>query len=284
MKAGIWDYIRAAFVARPLGMVVPPNWIGLGFVAFLSLLNPGFLLLGAGLELAYLYLMVTSPRFQRFVDAERLQGVQQQWQSRLNAILSRLGEADRGRYRALEQRCRSILELQGSDDSAGLRAQGEGLGRLLWIYVKLLFTRQSINRVRGESAAPNGDRATLEARIARLQERLKDEKISDELRRSLGGQVEILQQRQQKQQEADQKRAFLESELARIQDQVELIREQAVLAADPETISQRIDQIAATLGGTTQWIREQQQIYGQVEDLMAEPPPVAMPAKTEETQ
>jgi hypothetical protein len=284
MKAGFWDYVRAAFVARPIGMIVPPNWIGLGIFALMGLLNPGFLLLGAGLEGAYLYLLVTNARFRRFVDAERLQGVQQQWQSRLNAILSRLSDTDTQRYRLLEQRCRSILGLQGNENAAGLQAQGEGLGRLLWIYVKLLFTRQSINRVRRDSAAPDGDRATLDGRIARLQSRLKEEKISEELRRSLGGQVEILQQRQQKQQEADEKLAFLESELTRIQEQVELIREQAVLATDPETISQRIDQIAATLGGTTQWIREQQQIYGQVEDLMAEPPPVAVPARTEESQ
>jgi hypothetical protein len=284
MKAGFWDYVRAAFAARPVGMVVPPNWIGLGIFAFLGLLNPGFLILGAGCELLYLHLLVNNTRFQRLVEGQRLQKVQQQWQSRLNALLSGLSEPDAQRYRALEQRCRSILELQGNENAAGLQAQGEGLGRLLWIYVKLLFTRQSIMRVRRESAVPGRDRMAPEARIAKLQERLKDEKLSEELRRSLTGQVEILQQRQQKQHEADEKMAFLEAELTRIQEQVELIREQAVLATDPDTISQRIDQIAATLGGTTQWIREQQQIYGQVEDLMAEPPPVAMPAKTEETQ
>ncbi|MBN1421722.1 MAG: hypothetical protein JXP34_23310, partial [Planctomycetes bacterium] len=76
------------------------------------------------------------------------------------------------------------------------------------------------------------------------------------------------------QQEAAEKLAFLESELARVREQVELIREQAVLATDPEIVSNRIDEIAATLGGTTQWIREQQQIYGQVEDLLAEPLPL----------
>ncbi len=55
---------------------------------------------------------------------------------------------------------------------------------------------------------------------------------------------------------------------------MELIREQAALAADPSAVSQRIDQIGATLGGTTQWIREQQQIYGKVGDLLESPPPI----------
>ena len=67
---------------------------------------------------------------------------------------------------------------------------------------------------------------------------------------------------------------FLDAELMRIQEQVELIREQAALSTDPELLSQRIDQIAATLGGTAQWIRDQQQVYGAMEDLLAEPPPL----------
>jgi hypothetical protein len=51
---------------------------------------------------------------------------------------------------------------------------------------------------------------------------------------------------------------------------VELVREQAVLAEDPQTLSQRIDQVTTTLGSTAQWVNDQQKIYGAVEDLMSE--------------
>ena len=54
------------------------------------------------------------------------------------------------------------------------------------------------------------------------------------------------------------------------------MREQAVLSADPETLSKRIDEVTATLGGTTQWISDQQKIYGAVEDLMSEPPGIQL--------
>jgi hypothetical protein len=97
------------------------------------------------------------------------------------------------------------------------------------------------------------------------------------MRKSLTGQLEILQQRMQSQRDARQKLDFLDAELTRIQEQVELIREQAVFNTDPATVSQRIDQIAATLGGTQQWIREQQQLYGRMEDLLTEPPSVLPP-------
>ena len=65
---------------------------------------------------------------------------------------------------------------------------------------------------------------------------------------------------------------------------MELIREQAALSADPSAVSQRIDEISASLGGTTQWMSDQAQIYGKIDDLLDQPPPVAMPAQQEQTQ
>jgi hypothetical protein len=65
---------------------------------------------------------------------------------------------------------------------------------------------------------------------------------------------------------------------------VELIREQAALSTDPEILSQRIDQIAATLGGTGQWIRDQQKVYGAMEDLLTEPPPLTVDARAKESE
>ena len=108
---------------------------------------------------------------------------------------------------------------------------------------------------------------------------MRRRRISEELRRSLTSQADILRQRLAQQQEAKGKLTFIHAELVRIQEQVELIREQAALSTDPEGLSQRIDQIAATLGGTAQWIREQQQVYGAMEDLLSEPPPLEADAR-----
>jgi hypothetical protein len=71
MKVGMWDYIKAAFNARPIGMFVAPNWVGLALFALLGWWNPAFLLIGAGLELAYLYALSTNKRFQRYVSGRR---------------------------------------------------------------------------------------------------------------------------------------------------------------------------------------------------------------------
>jgi len=62
---------------------------------------------------------------------------------------------------------------------------------------------------------------------------------------------------------------------------VELIREGLVVTSDPASLSRRIDQIGDTLGNTNQWIRQQQELYGDTEVLLDEPPPVVLEAPGE---
>jgi hypothetical protein len=41
-------------------------------------------------------------------------------------------------------------------------------------------------------------------------------------------------------------------------------------------VSERIDHIAGTLTDTQQWVRDQQQIMGNVDELLNEPPPMVV--------
>jgi hypothetical protein len=276
-RPGFFEYVAAAFNARPLGMFVAPNWIGLGAFGLLGLMNPGFWVLGVGLELGYLMLLATNPRFQRLVRSRPLGDATREWNQRIQRLLARLDTGDRRVYDALAERCRSIIELQLHGDPSfapGLETQADSLGRLSWMYLRLLVARRTIRQVLGTTDA--GD---LQRRIAALERQQRADDLSDELRRSLAGQVEILAQRQQQRIDAERKLAFIDAELERIAQQVELIRDQAALSTDPELLSRRIDEIAATLGTTGQWIREQQQVYGAMEDLLTEPPPLSPDAR-----
>jgi hypothetical protein len=279
---GFFDYVLAAFNARPIGMFVPPNWIGLGAFALLGVANPGFWVLGAGLELGYLAFLSTNQRFQRTVDAMGSSDSEREWRSKIEALVARLGDRERRRYQVLATRCQTVVEqlAAGGFVSHGLREQNEGMGRLLWMYLRLLSARQTIQHVLDEASRGDG----LERRLSALDADLAAAGISDDLRRSLASQADIIRQRLTQQTEARGKLAFLDAELTRIEEQVELIREQAALSTDPELLSQRIDEIVATLGGTSQWIRDQQQVYGAMEDLLSDPPPMASAPRARESQ
>ncbi len=281
MKVGLWGYIKAAFNARPLGMFVPPNWVGVVAFALLGILNPGFWAIGAGLELAYLFVLSNNKRFQNAVDAQASFGGQQESADKLKRQLAQLIPPERARYDALERRCQAILQQQqmGPEALRDLASQGEGLGRLLWIYLRLLLSRQAFRALleEAEDAGRRGGRESLERQIQRLQRQLEDPPPEqDDLRKSLESLVQILQQRLDTQREAREKLAFLDAEIARVEQQVELIREQAVLTHDPSAVSRRIDEIGATLSGTNQWMRDQQQAYGAVADVLEEPPPLVI--------
>jgi hypothetical protein len=285
MRLSFWQYLTAAFNARPFGMWIPPNWIGLALFGLLGMLSPGFWVIGAGLELGYLGVLVTSGRFQRAISARHSAVSDDQWSGKVEQLVGHLTESDQRRYVTLLARCRAILEQQGQVGDTmpeGLESQRTSLSRLAWLYLRLLLTRQAIDKVLVDDTDPGNRR--LQNRIADLQKRLADESIGEDLRRSLTSQLEILEQRRAQRAEGTEKLAFLEAELTRIHEQVELIREQAVLSTDPELLSHRIDEISATLGGTSQWIRDQQQVYGVLEDLAAEPPPLPFPTRGKVSQ
>lgn len=266
MIAGFRDYLREAFHAKPWGMFVAPNWIGLAAFALLGLLNPGFWLVGGGLELAYLHFLTSNARFRRWVDGKLAGAVELNWDAKVAARVQQLSPAAAERFRTLEKRCEVILAQQKSGGTIPeLDLQSDGLNRLLWIYLGLLDARQKLHQIMEGS----GD--DFAGKVRKLEAQLQMEQ-DENLRQSLTGQLEILRQRKDMQKEGRTKIAFLDSELDRIEQQVELIREQALLAGDPAALSRRIDEVGATLTGTSQWIRDQQKIYGEVEALIDEPP------------
>ena len=177
-KPGFFDYLSAAFSARPLGMFVAPNWIGLAAAGLLGVVNPGFWVLGAGLELAYLLTLSTNGRFQRFVDAKESIGTQNDSLTRKGDLLSQLRSEDKQRFSEFEQRAQSILVLQNQTSTttlAGIEEQKAGLNRLTWMYLRLLSARRVIEHVLEDADVV--DRRDLEAKRSTLQKQASDEAI-----------------------------------------------------------------------------------------------------------
>ena len=99
------SYIAAAFNARPFGMPIPPNWFGVAAFALLgALVNPGFWLIGAGLEGLYLWALSRNERFRATVDAE---GGNQTWKDRYGSLIALL---DNHARQAQENRRDPVVE------------------------------------------------------------------------------------------------------------------------------------------------------------------------------
>jgi hypothetical protein len=265
-------------------MFIAPNWIGLAAFGLLGLTNPGFWLVGAGLEVAYLLGLSTNGRFQRAIASRASAGDAAEWKGKLDEMVRRLTDTDQARYVAFVARCRSILDQFSQHDPSGSAGdvQSENLSRLIWVYLRLLLARRAMSRVLKEPTL--GETQELEARLADLRRRLGDQGLGEDLRKSLTSQAEILEQRVTQRREGREKLDFLEAEIARIQEQVELLREQAALSTDAEGLSSRLDEISGSLGGASQWISDQQKLYGSLDDLLEEPPPAVARATLRESR
>lgn len=255
-------YVKAAFN-------IPHNWVAVCTGLLLGFLNPGFFLLTAGVEAAYLYILSNSKRFQRWVDGSTVRKAQEQADLKVKALTDKLYSEDRDRYRSIVASCQKIIEQQAHETPpAELSQQAIGLSRLCNFYLQLLVSMQTIEQVKDE----NGDSDSIAQKINGLERRLSREKLRDDVRRSLEGQLSILHARQQAQNDAAGRAEYIRAELARIEEQIQLLREQTVASTDPSIVSGKIDEVTNTLTGTSEWIKRQKEVAGQVEELLSEPP------------
>lgn len=254
MSAG--RYLKAAFNARPLGMPIPPNWLALTAFGLLgAFLNPGFWAVGAGLELAYLYVLARNPRFQKTVLASGR--AQAPVNDHYQALFDALDVRSRKRQQDLEARARDVLDVLSR--SPLMASHVDSLEQLVWLNLRLLAARQAIERVVDTAQS---ERATLEAQEQGIDQRLGDPGLSHELRRSLEQQKAVIDARQAAHVEAERRQEHVDAELERIAQQVALIREQALLASDEEHIGAALDALSASFNEASRWLSSQRDLLG----------------------
>lgn len=270
-------YWWKAFVARPLGMPIPPNFLALAAFGLLgTFVSPGFFFLGFGLEVGYLALVSSMQRFRNHVDAEALQAnpVDQRYASFVN----QLDAAQLQRQRQIEARSREIFATLG--DSSLLRTHAESLEQLVWLHLRLLVARQAIA---GVVATATAEHSRLEAQEAQLVERLESAELSPELRRSLEQQRAVIDQRQEAHASAGRRLEHVNAELDRIDQQISLIREQALLATDDEHIGASLDALAASFNEANHWLNSQRDLLSTIDlnpshklpqSVLKGPPPI----------
>ena len=264
------SYLWAAFNARPFGMPIPPNWFVLAAFGLLGgFVNPGFWLLGAGLEIAYLYSLAGNRRFRTAVDAVADHG--DPADQRYRALLDQLSKAQRERQAQVERRAAEVMQTLAR--SPLMASHADSLEQLVWLHLRLLAARTAIANV---VRTAEDERAALARQAEEIARRIADPALSPELRRSLEQQQTVIEARREAHISAARRLEHIDAELARIDQQIALIREQTLLATDEEHIGHALDALAASFNESSRWLSSQRDLLGalDVHDQQKLPPRV----------
>jgi len=263
--SGKRSYLAAAFNARPFGMPIPPNWFGVAAFALLgAFINPGFWLIGAGLEGLYLWALAKNSRFRSIVDAE---AGETDWHSRYRTLIATLGASAREQQDSMEHQASEIVDLLSR--TGAFDSQMSDVRQLAWVHLKLLAAHASVLQV---IASAEREHRNLEEQERRLIDRLSAG-VDDELKRSLEQQLEVIRSRRAAHADAGRRRELLEAELERLRQQVSLVREQALLATDEGSAAASLDSLSASLNEANRWLKDQRELFAGLDDLTDEPPP-----------
>jgi hypothetical protein len=303
---------RGEFLKSPHHAVFGLLTLGLGFLS--ADLLP--LIAGATVyTLGWIYLPDLS-FFRRWVDrrgedAKRNEEMQKvaEFVKRREAMVLSLSPDRRERYRRLTQVCRDIETasadnlLASADPATDPRLRK--LDELMWTYLRLLGIEGSLEQFLETERRENlpallKEAETETARLNTEVEALKAKGSTaafDTKQRYLGSRrerLEVLRKRQQRTEQAEENLALVVSEQERLDQQIKLLRADAVATKKAETLTARIDATVEHLDQTNKWISEMDEFKDLVGDMPATelrvgydaaatptlPPPVIEPTQT----
>jgi hypothetical protein len=262
------SYLGAAFNARPFGMPIPPNWFALlGFGLLGAFLDPGFWLIGAGLEGLYLWWLSSNARFRAVIDATA-GGGSSEWGSQYQSLIDRLDDTDRNAQSEMEQQGISLTDTLTR--AGAFPTQLDDVRQLVWLHLKLLAARAALKEVIQAAAR---EQHSLEDQQRQLTERLTRTDIDPELKASLESQLSVIQSRRNAHALAKKRCEFVDAEIARLRQQLSLVREQALLATDESSVARSVDALSASLNEANRWLKDQRELFAGLETFADEPPP-----------
>jgi hypothetical protein len=259
--------------------------LGLGFLsAELVPLIAGATIYGLG----WIYLP-DLPFFRRWVDhrheAARRAGEAEkiaEFVRRRDGLIASLSPETRARYLRLSQVCRDIETasrdnlLACADPATDPRLRK--LDELMWTYLRLLGIQESLQQFLETEHGENvpGVLKDAEAEAKRLTaevEGLKDKGDNgayETRQRYLSSRMErldVLRKRLQRSEQAEGNLQLVVSEQERLEQQIKLIRADAVATKNAETLTARIDATVQHLDQTNKWLSEMDEFKDLVGDM-----------------
>ncbi len=222
-------------------------------------------------EIAYLGLLGTHPRFQRYVDAQEALAARTEGsataEDTLRRILSALPAPMMQRYEALRARCMELRQLAMELKDPGRAGsplsleefQLAGLDRLLWMYLRLLFTQHSLDKFL-QSTQEDQIQKETEKLQARLQQvaRQGSTPQAEKMRKAIEDNLETCKTRLENLSKARDTSELVKLEIDRLDGKIRSLSELAINRHEPDFISSQVDQVSASLLNTERTLSELQ--------------------------
>jgi hypothetical protein len=278
----VLKYLKKAF-AVPWNMLA--FFGAMGFAALSGQADVAIPLVLAG-EAAYVGFLGAHPKFQAYVDAQeakvtREAGAEQSGEV-FQRMLKTLPESSRRRYAELLHSCRQLRQIAADLKHSGSTGVGEsldslqteGLDRLMWIFLRLLFTEYSLARFLKQTSREGIEREAqqVEARIAKLGTGDQSAHAA-KVRRTLEDSLATARARLENYDRASSNYEYVQLEIERLESKIKSLAEMAVNRQEPDYISTQIDQVAHSMQDTEKTMNDLQYVTG-LDDVDESVPPV----------
>jgi hypothetical protein len=274
-----------------------PHHATLGLITlgagFLSATVLGLIVGVTAYVLGWIYLP-DMPFFRRWVDqrtdsAKRSQEAQKvsDFVQRRDNLLRSVSPERRERYAVLSKVCRDIESatadnlLASADPTTDPRLRK--LDELMWTFLRLLGIEQSLDQFLETERRENiptlvkeaeAETSRLRAEVEMLKAKGGDPTLETK-QRYLGSRLErfeVLRKRLQRIEQAEANLSLVVSEQDRLEQQIKLVRADAVATKNAETLTARIDATVEHLDQTNKWLSE----LDEFKDLVGDLPPTEL--------
>jgi hypothetical protein len=265
--------MRREFFQSPHHAALAAATLGVGFATG----EPLYFILGAA---AYVVGWVYLPDmgfFRRWIEGKQQAQLAAAeateaagFKARRDAVLNSLTSSRRQRYAALADVCDQIEQSATDPDDPRVRK----LEELMWTFARLLSTDQTIQRFLELESRENLPKlaAAAEAEVKRLEAEASPDDAHERLLSSRRDYLETLQKRAQRVEQARRHFELVGAEEDRLEQQIKLLRAEAMSAPSTAALSARLDATVEQLEATNTYLREMDQFRA----LLAEP---AMPSQ-----